>query len=480
MQEVIAAITTSPWPRSKLELLDLDAIGQLARLAELLVHRARELGFGGIEGDAVLRALRSGERGLDIVQVQLQGVGEDRVGRLGRAPQALRLGVGFDERDALRRAARDGQVVDGFLVDGEVTAGGAVFRGHVADRGAVRDRHVVKAGAVELDELADHALLAQHLRHGEHEVGRGDALAQAPGHLEADDLGNQHRDRLAQHSRLRLDAADPPAEHGQAVDHGGVRVGADQRVRVDVFDRLGFRSAAPHGLGQELQVDLVADAGAGRHDGEVREGELAPLQELVALAIALVLQLDVPGQGMRAAELVDDDRVVDDEVDRHERVDLARVAAEVLHGVAHGGEVDDGGNASKILHQDTGWAIGNLLFRFAPVVEPVGHRFDVGLGDRAAVLVAQQVFEKHPHGEGQLRDAFQAVLLSLDQRVGGVFLVADRECLAGVEAVERGGHRRFSSEKSSLRDCQGSTAVFEGCWVGSCSSTRCENRLVYV
>jgi hypothetical protein len=50
-----------------------------------------------------------------------------------------------------------------------------------------------------------------------------------------------------------------------------------------------------------------------------------------------------------------------------------------------------------------------------------------------------------------LRDAFQAVLLSLDQRVGGVFLVADRECLAGVEAVERGGHRRFSSEKSSLK-----------------------------
>ena len=37
----------------------------------------------------------------------------------------------------------------------------------------------VEAGAVEFDELADDALLAQHLRDGEHEVGRGDAFAAA-------------------------------------------------------------------------------------------------------------------------------------------------------------------------------------------------------------------------------------------------------------------------------------------------------------
>ena len=54
----------------------------------------------------------------------------------------------------------------------------------------------------------------------------------AAGQLEADDLRDQHGDRLAEHRRLRLDAADAPAEHAQAVDHGGVRVGADQRVRI--------------------------------------------------------------------------------------------------------------------------------------------------------------------------------------------------------------------------------------------------------
>ena len=54
---------------------------------------------------------------------------------------------------------------------------------------------------------------------------------QLAGQLEADHLGDQHGDRLAEHGGLGLDAADAPAEHGEAVDHGGVAVGADQRVR---------------------------------------------------------------------------------------------------------------------------------------------------------------------------------------------------------------------------------------------------------
>ena len=53
-----------------------------------------------------------------------------------------------------------------------------------------------------------------------------------PVELEADDLGDEHGDRLAEHGRLGLDAADAPAEHAQAVDHGGVAVGADQRVGI--------------------------------------------------------------------------------------------------------------------------------------------------------------------------------------------------------------------------------------------------------
>ncbi len=91
---------------------------------------------------------------------------------------------------------------------------------------------MIEAVAEELDELADDAALAQHLGDGEHEVrGRG-AFGELARELEADDLRDQHRDRLAQHRGLRLDAADAPAQDAEAVDHRRVRVRADERVGI--------------------------------------------------------------------------------------------------------------------------------------------------------------------------------------------------------------------------------------------------------
>ena len=120
----------------------------------------------------------------------------------------------------------------------------------------------MQAFAEVLDELADDAGLAEHLGHGQDEVGRGRPVRQRAAQLEADDLRDEHRERLAEHRGLGLDAADAPAEHAEAVDHRRVRVGADERVRerdaVAVLDD-------PR---EVLEVHLVADAGAGRHDLE--------------------------------------------------------------------------------------------------------------------------------------------------------------------------------------------------------------------
>ena len=195
--------------------------------------------------------------------------------------------------------------------------------------------------AVELHELADHAALAEHLRDGEHEVRGGGALRQLAGEPEAHHLRHQHRHRLAEHRRLGLDAADAPAEHAEAVDHRGVRVGPDERVR----ERLAV--ARLHHAREVLEVHLVADAGVGRHHREVVEGGLAPAQEGVALPVALELELGVALEGEPLGEHVDLDRVVDHELDRHQRVDLGGVAAEVLHRVAHRREVDDRGTPVK-------------------------------------------------------------------------------------------------------------------------------------
>jgi hypothetical protein len=170
------------------------------------------------------------------------------------------------------------------------------------------------------------------------------------GQLEAHDLGDQHRNRLTQHRGLGLDPADAPAEDRRAVDHRRVAVGAHQRIGIG-HHLTGLVGVEPDGLGEVFEVHLVADAGAGRHDAEIVERALAPLEEHVALHVALVLAVHVHLEGARVAELVDHHRVVDDQVHGVERVDLLRIAAQRLDPVAHRGEVDHGGHAGEILHQ---------------------------------------------------------------------------------------------------------------------------------
>ena len=202
-----------------------------------------------------------------------------------------------------------------------------------------------RPSAEVLDELPHHACRAQDLRHGQDEVGRGRALAQLAGEAEADHLRDEHRDRLAEHRRLGLDPAHAPAQHAEAVDHRRVRVGADERVRErPPVARLDHAR-------EELEVDLVDDAGVRRHDLEVVERLLAPAQERVALAVPRVVLLDVLRQRGTARERVHLDGVVDHELGRQERVDARRVAAEVAHGVAHRGQVDHGRDAGEVLQQ---------------------------------------------------------------------------------------------------------------------------------
>ncbi len=170
---------------------------------------------------------------------------------------------------------------------------------------------------------------------------------------------NQHRDRLAEHRGLGLDAAHAPPDHTQSVHHRRMRVGADERVRI--------RPRHPAAIGPEddarevLEVHLVHDAGLGRHDAEVGERVLPPAQERVALAVARVLELRVQVKRVSRAEMVHLDGVIDHEFHRLERIDAVRVAAEAGHGVAHRGEIDDGRHAREILQQHTRWGEGDLL-----------------------------------------------------------------------------------------------------------------------
>jgi hypothetical protein len=127
------------------------------------------------------------------------------------------------------------------------------------------------------------------------------------------------------------------------------------------------------------------------------KGALAPLQELVALTVALELDLHVAAQGVWHPRHVGHHGVVDHELGGHERVDPPGVAAEGGHGVAHGGEVDDRRHAGEVLEEDPGRRERELLVARTGRV-PRRQLGDRLLGHGDAVDPAQQVLQQDLEG----------------------------------------------------------------------------------
>ncbi len=406
------------------EIMALDRRRALRRAVLLLVERLRDRSRHLRQRHAVLRPHRPGDARLDGREIELDDVGKYRLRRLRVAPQALRLGIGLDQRNPVRIAPGPDEILDRRLVDRKEAAGRTVFRRHVGERRAVGHGKLIEAGAAELDEFLDEIVLTQKLRRGEHEVGRhhpGRQLADEPA---ADHLGNGQRHRLPQHHRRRLDAADAPAEHAQRVDHRGVAVGAEQRVG-ERHDLLAL-AAAGDDRGEIFEIDLMADAVARRHDAQIVEGLLRPADELVALAVAGELDRHVPGERVRRAGAVDLDRMIDDEIDRDRRIDLGGIAAPALERIAHRREIGERREAGRILRQHAAGMEGDVTAPRA-LLAPFGQGTDIGIGHDVSVLAAQQILEQHLQRERQARDGAEL------RRLGGFEAVIGDAALADVE-----------------------------------------------
>ncbi len=255
--------------------------------------------------NAAFRTLWTSHRWHNVTHIEFKNIGEDGVFGTLFTPHALRTRIGFNKREPVFCATGRVHIVERFLVDREEAAGCAIFRTHVRNGRAISQRHVFEAFAEELDELADNALLAQHLRDGEHEICCGHAFFDLAGQAEADDFRQQHGNRLAEHRSFRFDAANTPAKNAKAIDHGGVGIGADAGVRISNGHAVLF--LGPNGLCQIFEVHLMADACARRNDAEVLECLLAPFQEAVAFAIALIFKIHIGLECAWIAELIDDD-----------------------------------------------------------------------------------------------------------------------------------------------------------------------------
>ena len=99
-------------------------------------------------------------------------------------------------------------------------------------------------------------------------------------------------------------------------------IGAHQRV----WEKHAI--PLPSDLGQILKIHLMHDAGGRRDDSKVVESLLSPLEKLVSFAVAFELLLGIDGECHAGVELVHLNGVVNDQVARDQRIDLARITAQ--------------------------------------------------------------------------------------------------------------------------------------------------------
>ncbi len=117
--------------------------------------------------DAILWALGTGQAGFHSGEVERKVLGVFGLWRILRMEHSLLAAVRFHQSDLLGCAPSETEVAQGFFVDGENAAGGAVFRGHVGDGSAVGERQGAETRTVKLHELSDDTVFAQHFCNGQ-------------------------------------------------------------------------------------------------------------------------------------------------------------------------------------------------------------------------------------------------------------------------------------------------------------------------
>src|SRR5207248_3270697 len=173
------------------------------------------------------------------------------------------------------------------------------------------------------------------------------------------------------------------------------------------------------------------DPDSRRNESESLESLLAPLQELVALAVTFEFHLHIQAERFRRAGKIDLHGVIDDEVHRHERLDDFRIATEFFHRASHRGEIDDQRNAGEILENNACDHERDFLVRRRLRI-PARERLDVLPPDFLPIAISQNRFEHDPDADRQTRNFTDALLFQRRQRMQESF-----PAVTGVELLQR-------------------------------------------
>ena len=92
--------------------------------------------------------------------------------------------------------------------------------------------------------------------------------------------------------------------------------------------------------------------------------------------------------------------MIDDEIDRHERLDDFRIAPEPLYGAAHRGEINHKRHAGEILENNARDDKGDFLVRRCLRV-PFGQRLDIFAADLFPIAIPQHGFQDDANADRQ-------------------------------------------------------------------------------
>jgi hypothetical protein len=149
-------------------------------------------------------------------------------------------------------------------------------------------------------------------------------------------------------------------------------------------------------ISKKFEVDLMNDSDGRWNNTEIAERFLSPVEQSVPLGITLEFETGILIKSIRCSRKIGLDGMVDDQIDRYERIDFFGLAAAFGHGGTHCGEINNGRHTGKILQNDSGGLEGNFYVGKYLVV-PTGKIFYVLFGNLETVTIPQNGFEENPN-----------------------------------------------------------------------------------
>ncbi len=132
------------------------------------------------------------------------------------------------------------------------------------------------------------------------------------------------------------------------------------------------------------------------------ENRSVPAQKSVAFFVALEFQQCIYIECFGRPEFIDLYRVINDQLRRLQRINKPGIAAQPLHRIAHGSQINHCGTPVKSLQEHAARRKSNFLLRLRILV-PGSQRANFTLAHIASIFSAQQVLEQNAKRNGKCR-----------------------------------------------------------------------------